>query len=369
MNWGMAFLMSLATNSAAPGGQAEIDAIRARYQLPALAATRVAGEVTTTYISGVRKWGDPTPALKTDRFHLGSCTKAMTATVLAMHIQKGLLAWDSTMESLFPEYLPQMNDAFKKVSVAMLTAHQSGITGDLASFESGRLWHILWDQNLDPMEGRKLVAQALLTSPPAIEPGSEYKYSNANYMIVGAILEKLTGQRWETLMSEGLFKPLRMDSCGFGPQADPNVSPPDQPWPHVMGDDGPTAVTPDFFADNPPTVGPAGTAHCSMEDWAKFARFHMNGFNGKPSSLLSLESFRKLHERYPGHEYTYGGWIRVDQAWAGGPALTHGGSNTMNFANIWIIPAKNAALLSATNIGGDSAAVATDEAIGTLLAE
>lgn len=365
----IAMLMTVASTSVALGGQTEIDAIRARHKLPALAATLVAGETTTTYVSGVRKWDDTTLALKTDKFHLGSCTKAMTATVLAMYVEKGLLTWDSTMETLFPEYASEMNADMKKVSVAMLTAHRSGITGDLIYFQSGQLWLKLWDQNLDPVEGRKLVAHAVLSAAPVSVPSSKYEYSNANYMITGAILEKITKARWEDLMRDNLFKPLGMDSCGFGPQANPEVSPPGQPWPHVTTDGKPTGVTPDFFADNPPALGPAGTAHCSIEDWAKFARFHIDGFNGKSTSLLSTKSFQKLHESYPGQEYTYGGWMRVNRAWAGGPALTHGGSNTLNFAKIWIAPLQNAALLSTTNIGGNVGALATDEAIGVLLSE
>ena len=56
-------------------------------------------------------------------------------------------------------------------------------------------------------------------------------YSNQGYAIVGAMLEKLTGTPWETLITERLFKPLHMDSAGFGPPG--TIGAVDQPWGHT----------------------------------------------------------------------------------------------------------------------------------------
>ena len=56
-------------------------------------------------------------------------------------------------------------------------------------------------------------------------------YSNQGYAIVGAMLEKITGQDYETLMTEKLFKPLHMDTAGFGPPGTTDKV--DQPWGHV----------------------------------------------------------------------------------------------------------------------------------------
>jgi CubicO group peptidase (beta-lactamase class C family) len=270
MKWTITILTGLALSGTAVAGQPDIEQVRLKYQLPALAAMSVISGSTTVLVSGVRQWGDKTLAQVSDKFHLGSCTKAMTATVLAIFIERGLLSWDSTLESLFPDLSSDMQEQFKKVSIGMLTAHRSGITGDIAHFQGGQLWQKLWDQQLDPVQGRKYVVHDTLTAPPANPPGSKFEYSNTNYMIAGSILERVSGKRWEDIMTEELFKPLGMNSCGFGVQADPKASPPDQPWPHKPSTNAPVAVTPDFHADNPPTLGPAGTVYCSMEDWTKF---------------------------------------------------------------------------------------------------
>lgn len=344
----------------------ELDSIRIQYKLPALGAASIYHGKVTTYISGVRKWGDQTLATKQDDFHLGSDTKAMTATLIAMFVERGLLNWDNTLSELFPG-LP-MNAQYRDVTLKMLTAHRSGITGDLPNFENGKLWEKMWDPNLDPVDGRKMVAHEILTHKPASTPGSQYEYSNANYIIAGAILEKISGKSWEQLIQDEIFVPLDMRSCGFGAAGNPDASIPDQPWPH--NEDAhyhPVPLKPDFYGDNPPTLGPAGTVHCSMADWSKFLKMHINGFNGKNTKLLKASSFKVLHTAYPGQTYTPGGWIREPRDWANGPTLSHVGTNLSNYAVVWLAPKINTGYLSVTNIGGDNADQGTDAAIQWLI--
>ena len=94
-------------------------------------------------------------------------------------------------------------------------------------------------------------------------------YSNQGYAIVGAMLEKITGLDYETLITEKLFKPLRMDTAGFGPPGTTNTV--DQPWGHVQK----LFMTIPVQADNPPAIAPAGRVHCSLDDLARFAIFHL----------------------------------------------------------------------------------------------
>lgn len=332
--------------------------IRKTHQLPALGIAIVDGVSTEQFISGVRKHGDPTLAKIADKFHLGSNTKAMTATVAAILVDRGLMRWDQTLAESFPQFTSKMNAAFKNVTVAMLSSHMSGLTGAIDLFDKRVLWKTLWNPALDPVEGRKIVASSMLTAPPASKPGSKNEYSNANYIILAAIMEAATGKSWETLMREELFSPLGMWSCGFGSQASPKFSIPDHPWPHTPAATGPAFVIPDFYSDNPPTVGPAGTVHCTMEDWAKFARLHLDAYNGRlrKNFQVSGRAFAKLYETPPGQVYTYGGWIKVSQRWSGGVALTHAGSNGLNMSTMWIAPLKSRAYIIVTNIGGDEGA-------------
>ena len=95
-----------------------------------------------------------------------------------------------------------------------------------------------------------------------------------------------------------------------------------QPWGHHLDgrDIKPTQL------DNAPSMGPAGTVHCSVPDWAKFAALHLAGEHGN-SKLLKPATLQTLHIPPPSCEYA-GGWTVAERSWAGGTALNHNGSNT-----------------------------------------
>lgn len=347
----------------------DLETIRQKYNLPALGSTLIRNGRLTSSVAGLRKVNTSVLAQVDDQFHLGSCTKAMTATVLGIYVERGLLKWDATLSELFPELKAKMSPEFQNVPLAWLPAMHSGISATFTNEVNKKIW----DPKLAPMEGRKFVTEKVLSSPPEEKPGQKFIYSNTNYVIVGALLEKITGKSWETLMKEEIFNPLNMPSCGFGPQADPNTNPPTEPWPHKLVNGTANAVTPDFFADNPPTVGPAGTVHCSMADWAKFIQVHLDGANGHNTRILKAASFAKLHESYSDKTFTYGGWTRVDAQ--GRYALAYVGSNTMNVAEVWLFPISNMAAIAVTNAGGgvlagtknDPAYRATDETVAALI--
>jgi hypothetical protein len=104
--------------------------------------------------------------------------------------------------------------------------------------------------------------------------------------------------------------------------------------------------------------------HCSLEDWGKFAQLHIAGFNGRIQNLwVQNATFAKLYQTPHGQIFTYGGWLRVPQSWAGGDALTFQGSNTFNYASIWIAPSKGRTYMAVTNIGGESAAAAMNDVV------
>ena len=167
-------------------------------------------------------------------------------------------------------------------------------------------------------------------------------------------MEKTTGKSWERAIADEVFDPLQMKSAAFGGTGTRGQI--DQPWPHTS-DGKPTAENgPDM--DNPPVMGPAGRIHCSIQDWARFVQDQLRGARGAPA-LLKPESYQKLQTPPFGGDYALG-WIVVQRGWAGGKALNHGGDNTMNFANVWVAPSRNFAILVCVNQSGTKAFQATD---------
>lgn len=301
-----------------------------------------------------------------DVFHLGSNTKAMTSTVLAMLIEDGVFTWDTPLFTAFPDRTKNMDPGHQHTTMAMLTSHRSGLSDDWLSSDVALMTR-LYDSSLSSSEGRQLVMDGAFSQPPVSTPGTQFIYTNIGYIIIGHLMEQVTGKSWENLLRERLFDPLKMMDCGFGvcPQATPEAV--DNPWPHMQTPEGPLPIFPDRQADNPPAFAPAASVHCTMSDYAKFLQLQMDGFNGKATKIVSKESFDRLHGKLPNQAYTSGGWIRINDDGVHGTCLMHSGSNTLNYATAYLMPASDTAFMGMTNVGGDAAANATLTAITDLL--
>jgi len=301
---------------------------------------------------GVRQRGTEIPVTLDDLWHLGSDGKIMTSTLIARLVERGQLRWDITLAEVFPEIAPQMHPDFRRVTLLQLLSHHAGLPAnlDLGAYSGGNAPQL-----------RRRAVQAELQHAPESKPGSTYVYSNLGYIIAAAVVEKTTGQPWETLITQEVFQPLQMNSAGFGGTGTPGKI--DQPWPHTENG-APVAVNgPDM--DNPPVMGPAGRIHCTIQDWARFVQDQLRGARGEPA-LLQPESYAKLQTQPFGGDYALG-WSVLSRAWGGGKVLNHCGDNTMNCANVWVAPKKDFAILVCVNQSGDQAFQATDDAVGALI--
>lgn len=317
---------------------------------------------------GVRKLGSPEPLLVTDKIHLGSDTKAMTATRLAMLVEEGKLAWTATLGEVFADLKPRLHTDFAGVTLEQLLTHRSGLpaNADYRKFTSGSL-----------VEQREALTRDVLAQRPQHPPGTKFLYSNVGYIVAGHVAERVTGQSWETLMTEGLFNPLAMSSAGFG--APGTIGQVDQPWGHLSL----LGISVPRQDDNPALLGPAGTVHCSLADWAKFVSLHLRAGRGDPIGrgrehaervhgsrlrgqvLLRPEMFKTLHTPPPGERYAFG-WGIAERPYITGPLLMHSGSNTMWLATVAISPRHNIAFLVAANSADDAAHQACDAALAAL---
>lgn len=339
-----------------------LEAIRAKYQLPALAAAAIHGvKVDESAAVGVRKVGGAEKVTIDDRWHLGSCTKSMTATLAAMFVERGQIKWTSTVGEIFPELHDTMEEQWTGATLEQLLTHRAGAPAT----PPDNLWRNAWTQQGTPTEQRLQFVRGLLLRRPDAPPGTNYLYSNQGYAIAGAMLERVSGQPWETLMITMLFPVGVMPGAGFGAPASAGKT--DQPWGHRREGGKLVPVPPGPMADNPPAIGPANAVHCTIEELARYAAWHGRGERSDTPSLKK-ESFVKLHTAAAGGNYAMG-WMVAPRPWAGGNALTHAGSNTMFYALIWIAPAKDAAFVAATNCPGEEAAKACDEAVSLLIAK
>ena len=360
-------------------------------------------------VAGVRKRGTAERITLDDRFHLGSCTKAMTATLVAMLVEEGKLNWTTTLGEVFADTVKPMHPAWEKVTLRQVLAHRSGLRLDPDGL--ARVFNLLFlapyaslrslpqsmrsPEETLPQQRREIARQAL-SRPPGIPAGTKYWYSNVGYTLAGAVLEHLTGRPWEDLMRERLFQPLGISTGGFGPPGAAGKT--DQPWGHssVFGkplDPGsPAAELPLFYS-------PAGLVHITITDWAKFIGLHLRGDPANPhrqAALLKLDTFAELHAVAPATTYSKGwvmrgvtflatgdaapavtyraGWFISTASWAKGTRpgdtgrrLWHGGSNGRWNCGVFIAPEIDFAVLVACNRGLDIAVWKTRQAAKALI--
>jgi CubicO group peptidase (beta-lactamase class C family) len=350
--------LSSLTCAAADDLTSALDEIRQRHGVPALAAAAMReGEVVATGVCGVRAYASPKAVTPDDLWHLGSCTKSMTATLAAILVEEGKVRWDTTIGEALPDLRSSLHPDWQKVTLEQLLNHRSG----LAKEPPHELWREAGRRLGTPVEQRLTFIRGLLALPPAEPPGTKMIYSNQGYAIVGAMLERAAGQPYEELLQKKLFLPLGIKSAGFGAPGHPGAI--DQPLGHRSRSGSFVPIDAGPGADNPPAITPAGRVHCSLADFARYTSWHARG-PLRDVKLISDANWTRLHTAPAGQDYAMG-WITTERPWAG--ALMHVGSNTMWYAVMWIVPAKQASYVALTNCAGDQAAKACDEALGLLI--
>lgn len=307
----------------------------------------------TVFLSakGRRTLQQEVPVTDQDVWHLGSDTKAMTAFLLALAIQEGKLTYDTEITDVLK--VTRVHNDHKKVTVAQVLTQSSGIQDFGVPLEADKEFAKKLLGLPDLVEQREKIISATLRLPRLKDwkPGT-FAYTNINYIIAGHLLEEIYQKPWEQLMKEKLFQPLGMNSCGFGVAGDPEEEVPSQPWPHFLNEGKLFGLAPKHKADNAPMLGPAGTVHCSLQDWGRFVSELMATFNGKGQYLTATPVVEKYFATNGAATdmYTHGGWGRF-QTPAGKVAFQHAGSNTMNFAIAQFAPKKEVFVLMTTNAG------------------
>lgn len=343
-----------------------LERFRVEHGVPAVGCVVVySNRVVALGVSGVRKHGVAEAVTIGDKWHHGSLTKSMTASLAALLVEEGKVAWTTTVGSVFGGNTPDLHPEWRDVTLELLLANRGGALGDLKGKEAGMIWEKIWDHPGTPVEQRRTLVHEVITRPPEVSPGTGYVYSNAGFAIAGSMLETVMGVPWEKLLQERLFIPLNMSSGGFGVPASPRYI--NQPWGHRFVDDVLRPIAPGIAADNPPAIGPAGTVHCSLEDMARYVAWHLAGLRGE-AKLLNAASFKKLHTALDGQSYALG-WQRTERRWAGGMASHHTGSNTQWYTNVWLAPEKDWGAVVVTNVGGERAFALTDAIVAAMIGE
>ncbi len=287
-------------------------------------------------VAGLRIQGGTAAIAPGDLWHMGSNTKAMTATLAARLVEAGVISWASSVTDILGDLIGEIDPALGAVTLSELLAHQGGVRANAGMVTTLRL--VGADADRDVAADRRTYAAHSLSNAGGAR--GDFLYSNAGYVIAALMLETAAGRPYEAMMQDEVFAPLGMDSAGWGPPGTPGGA--GQPRGHRAAMfSGLSAREPGAGADNPPALNSAGRAHMSLEDLADFLRAHAD----RPDDYLDAESWDRLQTPVGDADYALGWGVRETGV------LSHAGSNTLWFVQMAVDPRSGCVAAAGVNDG------------------
>jgi CubicO group peptidase (beta-lactamase class C family) len=180
------------------------------------------------------------PNTRETRFNLGSINKTFTAIAIAQLVDQGRIELDGMLISYLPDYPNQV--AARRMTIRQLLTHRSGV----AQFMRADFGDV----------GVADMVKVVAAEPLAFEPGARQMYSNGGYVVLGRVIEAVSGRAYADYIAEHIYRPARMTASGFfgtGDRLD-LIALPGAP-------------------DSPPRPGnPAGGGYSTAADLFRFAR-------------------------------------------------------------------------------------------------
>lgn len=229
-----------------------------------------------------RAWNAP---LRTDtKLNIASLSKMFTAVAIAQLVEQGKLSFDTTVADILPDY--PNPEAARKITVHHLLTHTAGLASrSLGEFRKG-------------YRSLKEYLPSFANAPQLFEPGERYEYSNDGYLLLGLLIEKVSGQDYYTYIRDHIYKPASMTHSD-SVELDTN--------PVNLGEgymDGPNGTRRNNIFALPIKGLPYGLGYATVEDLMRFATALTK------HTLLSAKTISTIWtgkvQSMPGMEYGYG---------------------------------------------------------------
>jgi CubicO group peptidase (beta-lactamase class C family) len=231
-------------------------------------------------------------------FMLGSTIKVLTAALVCRLVEKGELSFDDSIAKWLPETKAIFGQYASEATIRQLLSHSGGIV-----------------DYFEPVDGLTDLVTKLAKVELVGPPGKIISYSNAGYMILGALLEKVTGRSWDTLARSEVLDPLKLSHFYLGSTTGQNTVVPGNKSTiaedHVRGSDGKFQKGMMMWPRFPGIFAAAGTtASASIEDGMLLFRELL--WPGSPG-VLGLQQatyleMQKVQQQMPGPSVLCEGW-------------------------------------------------------------
>lgn len=318
------------------------------WKVPGAALAIVRGD-DVVYLRGhgVRELGKPEPVTPETLLAIGSCTKAFTATAVAMLVDEGKMAWDDPVRKYVECFHLADPLADANVTLRDLLCHRTGLDRH----------ELLWFGS--PLGREELIRRIGLV--PLDQPfRSRWQYQNLMYLTAGYAVGVASKSSWEAFVQQRILDPLGMTGADSSTKAAEKV--PNRATPHRKNAAGKVVAIPWRNLDN---VAPAGAINADLRDMTRWVRFQLGEgtFEGKRLlSVANLEETRTPQMVMPtspaataaaeqlglGH-VSYGlGWMIQD--YRGHRLVQHRGDIDGFTANVALLPRDRLGIVVLTNL-------------------
>ncbi len=287
--------------------------LMARDQIPGLAVGVVErGHLVFARGFGYRDVDKRLPVTPDTLFPLGSCSKAFTATAIALLADEGRIALDAPVRTYLPDF--SLEDP---VASATLT------TRDLLTHRSGLPRHdLFWYQA--PFSRDELYHRLRFLEPSG-PPRAQWRYNSLMFVVAGRIVEQVSGESWESFVRARILLPLEMRRTLLSAEAMETDS--DHAAAYALRDGSVQEIP---MLKHLSAIAPAGAVHTSLNDLARWLTFHAT----RSPALLGEGMWRELHrpqaempapaEPEVRHRSYALGWIH--ESYRGHPLVVHNGA-------------------------------------------
>lgn len=267
-------------------------------------------------------------------FIIGSLSKSFTALAVMQLVEEGKIELEAPVQRYIPWFSVADPYASTRITVRHLLYHTSGIPNNTGLWVAAGTGETKLEQRIREMNSIAL----------AHPPGTTFEYSNANYMLLGLLVQTVSGQSYEAYVPQHIFTPLSMQNS-FVSQS--------EAMQHGMATGYRWWFGVPFPADVPylQDALPAGYIISSAEDMTRFLIVNLNEGRYGNVSVLSPTGIAELHRpavKAGGEDYYGMGWV-IGSA-SGTPILTHSGDAANFHADMFLVPGKQWGIVVLTNV-------------------
>lgn len=318
---------------------ANLDPALRAAKVPGAAIAIIAGRrVVFARAYGYRDLDAKLPMTLDTVYPIASTSKAINATLLAMLVDKGKLAWDAPVQKYLPGF--RLHDALASVMVTVR---------DLVAMRTGLPRHdFVWWEN--PI-GRAELVECFAHLPLSAGFRERFQYNNLTVTLAAHIAEIVTGETWENLVQEYIFDPLHMAGTTFGLPAKSNVS-------ASYHESSERKLVRNERFDTQLIAPAGGTIHSTINDMSRWVALNLNGGATEERQLLAPKAMAELHAPQvvmgddpiaPSPNATYGlGWA-IDTS-GGRARISHGGDLHDVISCVSLFPQDGVGIVSFVNL-------------------